>query len=61
MQPDYFLFSSHYEPQKLEKVVKSLTNLGSGGEGRNFIIHFVRRRLVLPFFYSVLFTPAMWN
>jgi hypothetical protein len=31
---------------------KNLTNLGSGGKGRNLIIPFVRKRLILPYFNS---------
>jgi hypothetical protein len=46
---------------KVGKCRKSLTNPGSGGKSRNFIIPFVRKRLILALFYSVLFTLAMWN
>jgi hypothetical protein len=46
---------------KVGKGRKSLTNPGSGGKGRNFIIPFARKRLILPYFYSVLYTLAMWN
>jgi hypothetical protein len=46
---------------KVGKGGKSLTNPGSGGKGRNLIIPFVRKRLILPYFYSVLLTLAMWN
>jgi hypothetical protein len=46
---------------KVGKRRKSLTNPWSGGKGRNLIIPFIRKRLILPCFYSVLFSLTMLN
>jgi hypothetical protein len=53
---DFRLYlSAHYERQKLGKVVNvSLyiyINQGVGWKGWNFIIPFVGKRLILPYFY----------